>query len=63
MMQMQKTKQKSEQIPKDLFDILACPLCKADLEYTSDKKKLMCSKCGSKYPIEEGIPILLPPRF
>ena len=49
-------------IPKDLFEILACPLCKADLEYTKDKKSLVCAKCGEKYPIREGIPILLPPK-
>ena len=49
-------------IPKDLFEILACPLCKADLEYTKDKKGLVCSNCGAKYPIEDGIPILLPPN-
>ena len=46
-------------IPKDLFDILACPLCKAGLEYTRDRKALLCSKCGKKYPIEDGIPMLL----
>ena len=58
-------KQKTEiedPIPKDLFDILACPLCKADLEYTRDKKGLACSKCGEKYPIKEGVPVLLPPK-
>jgi len=61
---MPKIKQKSveEPIPKDLFDILACPLCKADLEYTKDKKGLACSGCGEKYPIKEGIPVLLPQR-
>ena len=60
---MPKQEQKSkEPIPRDLFDILACPLCKADLEYTKDKKALLCSKCGAKYPIEDGIPILLPPN-
>lgn len=48
-------------IPDDLFNILACPLCKADLEYTKDKKGLVCSGCGEKYPIKEGIPVLLPP--
>jgi len=48
-----------EPIPKDLFDILACPLCKADLEYTKDRKGLVCTKCGESYPIQEGIPILL----
>ena len=61
---MEKKQQKitAEPIPKDLFDILACPLCKADLEYTKDKKWLLCSKCGEKYPIREGIPVLLPPK-
>ncbi|MBI2650666.1 Trm112 family protein [Candidatus Woesearchaeota archaeon] len=49
-------------MPKDLFDILACPLCKADLEYAKGKKGLVCSGCGEKYPIKEGIPVLLPPK-
>jgi len=49
-------------IPKDLFDILACPLCRADLEYSKDKKALLCSDCGTKYPIENKIPILLSPK-
>ncbi len=59
---MPKKQQKSieDPIPKDLFDILACPLCKADLEYTKDKKGLVCSNCEAKYPIEEGIPLLMP---
>ena len=59
---MPKIKQKEieEPLPKDLFDILACPLCRADLEYTKDKKWLLCTKCGKKYPIKEGIPIMLP---
>ena len=51
----------ADPISKDLFDILACPICKADLEYTNGKKGLVCSKCGEKYPIKDGIPILLPP--
>ena len=55
-------KQIKDPIPKDLFDILACPLCKADLEYTPNKKGLICSNCSQKYPIEDGIPILLPPE-
>jgi len=49
-------------IPKSLFDILACPVCKADLNYTKDKKGLVCVKCGLKYPINEGVPVLLPPE-
>jgi len=47
-------------IPKELFKILACLVCKKDLKYTKDKKGLVCSKCKHKYPIKEGIPMLLP---
>ena len=57
------TKSVKDPIPKDLFDILACPLCKADLEYTKDRKGLLCSKCGEKYPIREGIPEMLPSKM
>ena len=54
--------EKKDPIPKDLFDILACPLCRADLRYNKDKKSLICVKCGQKYPIKGEIPILLPPQ-
>jgi uncharacterized protein YbaR (Trm112 family) len=49
-------------IPKELFDILACPICRANLRYTKDKKGLVCVKCAKKYPIREGIPVLLPQK-
>ena len=47
-------------IPKDLFDILACPLCRSDLEYSDGKKTLKCTECGKKFPIEGSVPVLLP---
>ena len=54
---------------KDLMDILACPMCKAELTLTVDeedgdeviKGSLFCSKCNERYPIDDGIPNLLPP--
>jgi len=49
-------------IPTEIFDILACPLCRADLVYTKGKKDLVCVKCKRKYPIKEGVPILLPEK-
>ena len=49
-------------IPQDLFDILACPLCRGNLEYTKDKKNLSCAGCGHKYKIEGSVPVLLPPK-
>ncbi|MFH0978820.1 MAG: Trm112 family protein [Candidatus Woesearchaeota archaeon] len=50
-----------ELLPKELYKILACPIDKAKLRYTKDKKLLRCSKCGHVYVIKEGIPILLLP--
>ena len=44
-------------IDKELLDILACPDCKGDVELKGDL--IVCSKCGKKYPIRNGIPILL----
>ena len=51
-----------EPISKELFDILACPMCKADLKYGKNKASLICTKCKNNYPIKDGIPILLPPN-
>jgi uncharacterized protein len=54
---------------KDLMDILCCPVCKGDLKLTVKKEEggeiidgsLYCAKCNETYPIEDGIPNLLPP--
>ena len=44
-------------IDKELLDILACPACKADVKLEGEK--IVCTKCGKKYPIRDGIPIML----
>ena len=49
-------------LPKELFDVLACPSCKADLKYNKAKNGLICTKCKANYPIKEGIPVLLPKK-
>jgi uncharacterized protein YbaR (Trm112 family) len=54
---------------KNLMDILACPVCKGDLilniveesEEEIISGTLYCSVCNEHYPIDEGIPNLLPP--
>ena len=57
---------------KELMDILACPVCKGDLELSIDEEDdrgeivqgtLYCRKCDERYPIEDGIPNLLPPEL
>jgi uncharacterized protein YbaR (Trm112 family) len=54
---------------EDLLDILCCPLDKHDLELEATEVdgeeivagELVCTECGEVYPIEDGIPNLLPP--
>jgi len=40
-----------------LVKILACPACKGEVELLD--KKLVCTKCRRKYPIKNGVPVLL----
>ena len=48
-------------IDRELLDILACPACRADvvLEKIETQEKIVCTKCKRKYPVREGIPIML----
>lgn len=55
---------------ESLLEILCCPLDKEpleleDAEYDDDGEvvagTLVCTACGEEYPIEDGIPNLLPP--
>jgi hypothetical protein len=44
-------------INKELLDILACPACKKDV--ILENEKIICTACGRKYPIRDGIPVML----
>ena len=46
-------------IDTKLLEILACPSCKGDVEYDARNEKLKCIQCKKKYPVKEGIPIML----
>ena len=54
---------------RELMEILACPLCKGDLQLTVEEENeseivsgsLYCAKCTETYPIVDTIPNLLPP--
>ncbi len=54
---------------RELIDILACPVCKEELELSVDEENekeivtgsLYCLKCQEHYPIVDTIPNLLPP--
>jgi len=44
-------------IDERLLEILACPKCKGDLEYTGEA--LICHQCKLAYPIRDDTPIML----
>ena len=46
-------------IDKELLDILACPACKGNIVYNQENEKLICQECGRRYPIRDGIPVML----
>ena len=54
---------------RELMDILACPVCKGELELEVEAEgggeiitgSLNCHKCDVRYPIVDSIPNLLPP--
>jgi len=46
-------------IPKDLLDILACPLCKTPVRLTAAEAGLKSGQCKRVYPIREEIPVML----
>lgn len=51
------------------MEILCCPVCRGDLTLSVTKREgdeilegtLRCATCAEDYPIEDGIPNLLPP--
>ena len=44
-------------IDKELLEILACPACRGNVELKDSR--IVCLKCGRKYPVKDGIPIML----
>jgi len=51
---------KKDPLNEGLLNVLACPACRSGLGYSKDKKGLICKGCRARYPIQEGIPMLLP---
>lgn len=46
-------------LPEHLKSILACPVCTGDLSLCDEGRYLLCRPCGQKFPIRDGIPVLL----
>jgi len=44
-------------IDADLLEILACPVDHAPVREMDER--LVCTSCGRRYPIRDGIPVML----
>ncbi|HVY61305.1 MAG TPA: Trm112 family protein [Planctomycetota bacterium] len=44
-------------IDRELLEILACPLCKAEVRLEGER--IVCTKCGRRYPVRDDIPVML----
>jgi len=44
-------------IDEALLKLLACPVCRGDVG--EQDEKIVCLACGRKYPIRNGIPVML----
>lgn len=46
-------------VPRQLLEILVCPKCKGELEYRETENAIHCNNCRLRYPVRDGIPIML----
>ncbi len=46
-------------IPPEVRRLLVCPNCHGPLEDGSEGESLDCPACGLRFPVREGIPIML----
>ena len=53
-----KPKTNDEKLPEWLLSLLVCPLDRGELILQDEA--LQCKVCGRRYPIRDGIPILVP---
>lgn len=44
-------------IDKELLDLLVCPVCRVSVK--DEDTALVCTKCGRRYAVVDGIPDML----
>jgi len=42
-----------------LLEIIVCPQCKGSIVPTQEEDMLICNHCQLKYPVREGIPVMM----
>jgi uncharacterized protein YbaR (Trm112 family) len=46
-------------VSQDLLDILRCPLDPSRTRVTLEGDRLVCQRCGVRYPIKDGFPVMV----
>jgi phosphomannomutase len=46
-------------LPEGLLEIMQCPSCAGSLTEVEEPPSLLCDGCGLRYPVEDGIPVML----
>lgn len=46
-------------IDAELLKILACPACKSEVRLEGERIVCQNAKCGLRYPVRDGIPVML----
>ncbi|HSM44437.1 MAG TPA: Trm112 family protein [Acidimicrobiia bacterium] len=46
-------------IDPTLAEVLVCPVDRAGLSEDGEAERLECDECGRRYPVRDGIPIML----
>lgn len=47
------------EVDTGLLAILACPNCRGGVEHREAEQVIACQECGYRYPIRDGIPVML----
>ena len=42
-----------------LMEILVCPACRGKVEHKERRHLIVCTGCGLRYPVRDGIPVML----
>ena len=43
----------------ELLEILVCPNDRGDVDYLEHEQVIVCRTCGYRYPVRDGIPVML----
>jgi len=46
-------------IDPELLEILVCPNDRGAVEFLEEQQVIVCGTCGYRYPVRDGIPVML----